>query len=275
MPDPVVTPEPVAGGGNPNPTPEPKADPNPNPNPNPRPGAVDTSAWDKERAGFIADLKKEREQRQRIDTERQKYQSELEVERKRVLALSGVTPRRPEEQEDEEIKAAFAAKFPHLAELTAEDVKELRALKEDRSRFQEATNNHWANHGRRMIGSAQEQIADSLGGELTDRQRSRIAREYIAFVEENAANGALDRHEAADETFVQEFVKQFLGDWQESVRRSITTNEVARNRPVPSGRGRNVNIGGQKKIDFKDPKAVEDAMVAAFKDHGGSFTGGS
>ena len=251
---------------------EPVAEPVAPPAPAPAPGQADSGVWEKEKKGLLADIQKERQRYQTVDQERQKYQAELELERKRVQALSGVNPRNPAETEDAEIKAAFAAKFPHLAELTAEDIQTLRNLKGQQQQLQETTQNYWRNHGNQMVGRAETEVSELLGiSELSDRQRKSLKREYISFLEDN--EGFLDRHEAGDEKLITEFAKQFVDDWREPVRRSITSNEIQRSRPVPSGRGRSVNVGGKKKIDFSNAKEVEDAMVASFQDHGGSFGG--
>jgi hypothetical protein len=206
---------------------------------------------------------------------REQLERDLEQERRRVQALTGVTPKRPEEMEDEEIRAAFKAKFPHLAELTAEDIAELRNMRQSRERLEETTNNYWRNHGRQMIGKATNIIVDKLNGaELTERQQKRIAREYIQYIEENAEQGALDRHEAGDERLVEEFVKTFLEDWQETIRKSVVTQELGNRRPVPGGGGRRVSTGAAPKpINHSDPNAEAEAAIEVFKNLGGTFGG--
>lgn len=208
-------------------------------------------------------------------TEKQKRETlerQLSEATTKIQALAGVKGTSPEELETEEVRAAFAKMFPGLAKLSDAQIEKLLKVAESGDRIEETTQNYWRNHGRQMIGKAEAQISDELGGqELTERQRKRIAREYIQYIEENAQDGALDRHESGDEKLVSEFTKQFLDDWRESIRKSVTNTELSRNRPVPSGRGRSVNTGGKKKIDYNDPKAVEDAMVESFRGHGGEF----
>jgi hypothetical protein len=81
----------------------------------------------------------------------------------------------------------------------------------------------------------------------------------------------LRRHEEGDPTLVKEFAKQWIEDWFEPARRKVTANEVGRTRAVPGGRDRSVALNGGKKIDYTNPKAIEDAMVESFKSHGGTF----
>lgn len=241
----------------------------------PAPAGPTAGEWEKERKGFLADLQKERQERQRLALAYQQTQSEYEQAQRRIQALAGVSPQDPQQAEDEAIRAALFARVPQLARLDEETVDRLIQIAEQGDNLNEAVNNHWKRHGTQMIGNAEEAILEELPGvsELTERQKKRIAREYVAYIEDNAEQGALDRHEAGDPALVQEFVTAFLGDWKESIRRSVTTQEVGRNRPVPSGRGRSVNPGGKKAINFNDDKAVADAAVAAFLEHGGSFGG--
>ena len=201
-------------------------------------------------------------------TQAQTLQTQLAQAQKQIAALAGVQQKAPEDLEVEEVKAHFAKLYPGLAKLTDAQIERLLSVAESADRIQETTNNYWQKHGRQMINNAGEAIADKLGGgDLNERQIRRVARDYIAFVEEKQA---IDRHEAGDPKLIEEFVKDFLDDWQEPIRRSVTSREAI-NRPVPSGRGRNLPPAGKKKVDHNNPKAVEDAMVESFLSHGGQF----
>lgn len=210
-------------------------------------------------------------------TEKQRaaaLEQELANERKRVQALAGVTPQAPEEQEAEQVRQAFFKMFPQFSKLSPEAIDKLLQVAEGSDKQAEAASNYWRNHGRQMIGKAHERISDELGGgELTERQQKRIAREYITFIEENASEGALDRHEAGDEKLITEFATAFLADWKDSLRRSVTATETNRNRPVPSGRGRSAVPSQKKPINYGDNKAVEDAAVEFWRENGGGFGG--
>lgn len=198
----------------------------------------------------------------------QTLQQKLQDAENKIKALAGVQQKAPEELEVEEVKAHFAKLYPGLAKLTDDQIERLLSVAESADRIEQTTNNYWQKHGRQMINDAGEAIADKLGGgNLNERQIRRVARDYIAFVEEKQA---IDRHEAGDQKLIEEFVKEFLEDWQEPIRRSVTSRETG-NRPVPSGRGRQLPPTGKKKVDHNNPKAVEDAMVASFLEHGGQF----
>jgi uncharacterized protein YacL (UPF0231 family) len=206
--------------------------------------------------------------------------AQLDQATRQIHALAGVRNVAPEELEVNEIRGALARIVPGLDKLSPEMIERLVEIAQNGEQIQETNRTIWKNHGLKMIRSAQDNIADTLRVEkLTDRQKSRIGREYTTFIEENSymdennqPAGAILRHEAGDDSLVEEFVKAFLEDWQESIRKSVVSSEVRPLRAVPSGKGRSVVVGKRKeKINYNDPKAFGDALVESFKDHGGSF----
>lgn len=261
--DPIVEETPVV---DPN-TPAPKVEGTP-------PPAVANAgdAFAKERAGMLADLKTERAARQAAETRHKEQETVLARERKRSQILADLDPKTDEERSTDEVKAAFAKLFPHLANLTQEQIERIQAVAEQGDELKTTTQKYWENHGRQMLGRVHASISDELGGgDLTPRQRQSITNAYIAEAQANPE--FLSRHEAGDDTLVAEFVKNFIEDWGGPIRRNVTATEVNRARPLPNGRGRNVQGAAPKKIDFNNPKAVEDAMVESFKNHGGTFPG--
>jgi len=220
-------------------------------------------------AGLMADLKKERADRQKYEREVAARQAELEIERRRVHALSGITPQSDDDVEDAAVKAALKKRFPHLAELTAEDVKAIRDFKARSESLQATTEHYWDRHAQTMVSKAQGLVAKEIGGTLSDRQKARLEAAYINEAGRNPE--FLKRHESGDETLLDEFAKQWVEDWFEPARRKVTQNEVQRLRPVPSGKDRGIVTHGQQKIDVNDSKQVEDLLVQSFKERGGTF----
>ena len=206
--------------------------------------------------------------------------AQLDQASRQIRALAGVRDVPAEELEVNEIRGALARVVPGLDKLSPEMIERLVQIAQNGDQIEETNRTIWKNHGLKMIRSAQDNIADTLRVEkLTDRQKSRIGREYTTFIEENSymdennqPAGAILRHEAGDDSLVEEFVKAFLEDWQESIRKSVVSSEVRPLRAVPSGKGRSVVVGKRKeKINYNDPKAFGDALVESFKDHGGTF----
>lgn len=233
-----------------------------------RPGAGQNPG-DAQQRGLIADLQKERQARQKLERDIQGLQGHLDAERRRVQALAGVTPQTDEDRELDAIRERIVKLFPVLGKLTPEQVDEFMQLRGSAASIEEATQHHWTAHGRQMLGSLYDNVAKEVGSDLTDRQKKALGQAYVAAAE--ADPEFLARHETGDPKLIEEFAKQWVEDWFEPARKAVVQTETSRFRRVPSGRDRNVQTTPPKPIDFKNPKAVEDAMVESFKRHGGGF----
>ena len=208
--------------------------------------------------GLIADLQRERKARQ--DFERRLAESDARAtERDRqIAALTNSCIPSKEEADADQIKQRFSELFPHLGGLTEEDVEALRELKDQRGQLQQAIVDQYANHSRRILSEVYKKIGDELG-ELTPRQRGRITAAYLAEAESNPE--FLERHNNGDATLIDEFVKAYLEDTVEPIRRKVTAAEVSRQRAVPSGGRREIRNAQDKPIDVTDDKAVMDLIV--------------
>lgn len=239
-------------------------------------GANSGENWEREKRGLIGETQKERAARQKVENDFNTLKAQHGEALKRINALAGITTKSPSETADEEIRAAFAAKFPHLAELTAEDIQAIRETRQQTTALKASTDAMWKRHTTQVLTTLNESVAEKLGGgDLSARQKDMLRREYIAFIEEGQRDGKdfISRHEAADESLMTEFVDAYLKEWQEPIRRSVTSTEINRPRPLPNGKGRSIATQQPKKIDFTNDKAVQDAAVASFLDNGGSFGG--
>lgn len=230
----------------------------------------DGQDWERKNAAILADLKKERKARQEFETRFKTLESSLESERKRVRALAGVDGN----DEDKELagyRDRIYSLVPHLKKLDEAKIDQLLELLQNADGIKQTANHVWQAHSRSMVNLAVKEVGEALGGDLSDRQKGTLAREFFAVVQSDPE--LIERYEAGDETLAKEVAKILIDDWVTPARRNHTANEVNRFRKVPSGRDRNtpVNGGGGKKVNWSDPKAVEDAMVASFKEHGGEF----
>ncbi len=222
--------------------------------------------WEKQRTGLTNDLKKEREARQRFESQAQKFQTELDAERGRVRALAGVNAPAPGEAEAEEVRKRFAQLYPHLGGLTATEIQEMREMAQERKSLQETTNHYWKTHGQAMVKSIQKEVEATYGGELSDRQQQAITKAYVLRLQ--ADPEALTRHENGDQALVKEFAKEWIEDWFEPARRKVTATQVGQFRPTPSGKDRGTVTSGEKKIDVNNNDQVMDLLVS-----GRTFTG--
>jgi hypothetical protein len=224
---------------------------------------------DSQQRGLIADLQKERQARQRLEQQFAQLQGNLDAERRRVQALAGVNPKSAEEVELDTIRERIVKMFPALGRLTEEQLDEFAALKNNAASVEEATQHHWTVHSRGMLGNLYESVAKEVGSDLTERQKNAIGRAYLAAAESNPE--FLARHESGDPKLIEEFAKAWIDDWFEPARKAVVQTEARRFRPVPGGRDRTVQTTPAKAIDFKNAKAVEDAMVESYRKHGGGF----
>jgi len=272
MNDPVVPEAPPAApveSGNPNPS--------PSPTPNPAPaGNADAGTWEREKRGLIGETQKERQARQRLEGELTSLRSQHELAQKRIQSLAGINPKSDQESEDEAIRQAFADKFPDLASLTKEDIEALRNVGTQTASLKASQDAMWKKHTIQVLGSIHTKVAERLNADvkdITERQKSSLRREYLAFIEENqyAGKDYISRHEDGDESLFDEFVDAYMKDWEDPIRRKVTSTEINRSRPLPSGKGRSIATSGATKIDFTNEKNVQDAAVDAFLSGGGRF----
>jgi len=240
------------------------------PNGNVKPGAGgNTPAEDARVRGLLADLKKEREARQKLEGLHGTTAAELERERKRVLALSGIEPKSKEEEDEALIRERLERLYPWMKDLTTEDIQAIRESRGQMDEMRNATTHQWKAHGTKMLGAVTTGVQKELGGKLSERQITRIQEAYVSEARNNAE--FLARHEAGDLSLIDEFVKGWIEDFVEPGRRSAIQTEVQRRPRVPGGKDRSVLGADNKPIDVKDDKAVGDLLVQGFKERGGRF----
>ena len=249
-------------------------EPTPTPSPEPAPGTKGGDEWEKRFKGIQGDLAKERKARQQYESDLKAARAEVEFERKQKQALAGINVASPEEAEIAEIQLrASKALTPDWMlkqlGLTKEEIQELKAAKQDRERLSDIERHVWGKHGETMTRQVAAKLSKEYGGELTERQIKTVTRAYVLEAQENPE--FLERHESGDEKLIEEFAKAWLDDWFEPARRKITATEAGRFRPVPNGKDRSIVNHGEKKIDVKDDKQVEDLLVAGFRERGGEF----
>ena len=232
-------------------------------------GGKQVPAEDPRTAGILKDLQGERTKRQTLETQIKQAQADLEREQKRVRALSGLENKSPEEADEEAIRIALEKRFPALKKLTPDAVDRLLGFAERADGLEESNLRQWINHATKMLDGVIDGVSKEVGGDLTDRQKSRLQMAYLHEAQSNPE--FLARHEAGDPKLVAEFVKDFIADWFEPARRKVTQLEQQRQRRVPGARDRSVPGAGGKKVNLSDDKEFGDAVIASYRGHGGEF----
>jgi hypothetical protein len=211
--------------------------------------------------GAISDLQKERKARQEFEKKVTAYEATIAERQKQIEALTGVKPVSKQDADLQVVRDRMIEMFPALANLSEEQLAKIDELGKTGADFRAAEERHWTQHSRGMLAGAHKAISAEVG-ELTERQKQRINSLYYQEAERDPK--FLQRHNAGDPELVKEFVKNYLDDFVEPVKRKATAAESGRFRPVPGGRERSTPMGpGQKPIDYKDDKAVMDLIVAS------------
>lgn len=212
----------------------------------------------------------------------QELETALEQERKRVQALSGVTPQDPKAKETEELRGAMYEMFPHLKALEGLTAEQLQDVFDAAAAAKTTTQATWERHAEDMLTGLETEVADKLGSDkLTPTQVRSLRRAYreeaqITLAARQRAqqegdtsydyrNDFLSRHERGDRALLKEFAKNFLGDWYEPAVRSVTAKQAQRGmRPVPRGeRTRSLPAGGAPQVDLTKDADFKKALLSA------------
>lgn len=199
--------------------------------------------------GMLADLKKEREARQKHEAAIAAKEAEAVEWKRKVEALTGLKPQPKEEADAALVKQKLAELYPELADLGS--ISEIKAA------LEEQQVQSYATHSRGMLAKVYDGIAAEYG-DLTERQKRRIDAAYF---HENRSNPEFhQRHNQGDPTLIAQFVKEMVEDLVEPIRKKVTASEANRFRPVPGGRDRSTPLKGEK------PKTGEDMLRAHFRE---------
>ena len=214
--------------------------------------------------GMLADLQKERKARQEYERKHAEYETQLAEERRKVAALTNSKLPTKEEADEQEVRDRFAQLYPHLSDLTKEDIDAIREFKASQAQMQQTVQHHWTTHSKQMLESVYKDVSAELG-DLTERQKRKIAALYVSEAEADQTGAFMRRHDSGDPTLVKEFVKNYLEDTAEPARRKQIASDVGRSRVVPQGGHRSVPSQDGKPIDTKDDKAVMDFIMESRK----------
>src|ERR1019366_518029 len=149
------------------------------------------SGWETEKRAFIADLQKERRQRQDYERQVATYQGELAAEKRRVQALAGVNPQSKDEVDAETIRRQFGQYFPDLANLSKDDIDAIKELREQAGAMKEASEQQYRRQGKQTLNAVVSAVTKEFGGTLSDRQARRV---QLAFVNECESDPRSEEH---------------------------------------------------------------------------------
>jgi hypothetical protein len=212
-------------------------------------------------------------------------ETELEVEKRRVQALSGVIPADPGSEKQRAIDAAFRAQYPHLVpllDLSKEQIEALTSVPDQISRVGDSEKREWARLGKSQMTSLYAQVAESIGADSlnSDQQqdlqagfanwfRARCGAEIQA--SEDGISDTLQRYEDGDPELMKEFVKRYTANWVEPARRRVTQQTLTRTRPTPNSQGRTQVTSVKRPEKFKNLDERIEYAASLAKERGVSF----
>lgn len=236
-------------------------------------------------------LNEESGKRQQAEQRIAAIQAELEQERRRVQALTGVTPQDPKTAEANEVKQVLSGLLQEmgldldtLKTLTKDEISQIRQAAAAAASNSEHT---WNRHTQTAFDGVAAAAAKLIGVQkLSAKQIDNIRRAYVAEADacmaqrENAqrfgqhydaSNDFMSRHLAGDPTLFEEFAKAYVEEWATPIRRTVTAQTVRRgNRPVPSGsRTQDLTISNQPVGDLSDNNNFKKQLLAARAQNGG------
>lgn len=242
IPGPFFYPEEGAGPAAPA-TPAPGGDGSPapaapvggTPPPTPAAPAAPSFTYKEDRSAWVPS------HRMRQETEaRAQLARELDYERRRVAALSGVpAPGPAPDPENDAIRSQFNKLYPGLAKLEAMADKLEKAAGFDYEGVTNSQQQVWVAHGTQVLQTLATQVKEAYGGaELTPKALKRIQQAFVTEVMDDPE--IKERYEAGDLSIVAEFVKDYTGSNLDPYRRSTAaagqqTRDQARRLPRGGG----------------------------------------
>lgn len=226
-------------------------------------------------------------ERRATEAAEKRYQAEIESRDRKIRMLAGVETPDKESADAEEVKQALARLG--IKPSDPEREAKLERILANAEAMEATVKTQYENLATDQIHSLYDGVSDLIGIELTDRQKKSLGRAYRDEAEAcmadrqaaaqngqyyDASNDFLTRHQRRDPKLIEEMAKNWVEDWFEPARRSMTNQTVTRQfRPTPRGGNGRAVIVNRQKPDLSKPGAFEDALIAARTDEGSGFGG--
>lgn len=195
--------------------------------------------------------------------QRDRLAQELEFERRRVAALTGVKLEQPRNPEHEQIRAQLREVFPELAELMDQKDKLAEIAGMDFSRITSAGDAVWTRHGASTLQAFEDTARESLG----DLKPAAMKILVGTFVNAVANDPELARrYEAGDPRIIGEFIKDYQENFLDpyaSRKASAAVPGVMAARNLPRGGGGSARSSAKPAaLKPSDPKFHESAFAS-------------
>jgi hypothetical protein len=192
--------------------------------------------------------------------------AELAAERKKVQALSGVTPTSKEDEEWEAARTLLEKKYPGLAMLSdAQIVTKLQKIFDTSESIQANSDQQWQNQGIRSFKELEALAAKELKADLSPRGKRALRAAFIDYVQSDEEAG--ERYVTGDTDLIKEFWLDYQKSFIDPVRRSQNASVVERGSRLRMPRGGNsaANVPAVKKPDYTNEDSVHNGAWDAIK----------
>ena len=220
--------------------------------------AVKKYAYDEDRSNWVpSHVVRERTQAL------QQLQRDLEYERQRVAALSGVKPPTPPRNpEQDAIRQQFFDLFPEMKELMDKREALLKWSEADPGQLtaiSESQNQAWTAHGAQVLDRLEAEVKSVFGGAALDPKAMR--RISVAFIHEVESDPQMrGRYEAGDLGIIREFVS----DYKAGLLDPFTRSTSAATAPVRAAAARLPRGGGSSAITPGPARTLKPADGEAY-----------
>ncbi len=231
-----------------------------------------TFTYNEDRSKWIPNHRLSEETTKRTAAEKkiQELEAAHTEAQRRIAVLAGVNPQDPDAAEMEEIRSQFSRLRPDLAKLDDSKIERLLQIADKFDEIEGSVQANWDAHGKRSFKHVTDKVETAIGGELTERQRTKLNDALVLTLYNNPELKA--RYDQGDTALLDDFASEWIEDWFEPARRQATAQVVNRGqKPMPNGRGAGVTVSTKPKVDVNDPEAFKKALGEAYREEGGNF----
>lgn len=184
----------------------------------------------------------------RLSSASERLQAQLEQERQRVRALSGLEPQ--PDPEESAVRTALTRMFPGLAKIQEKEAvlnRMLEAFEEGGAwdSVVQTRDNVWGRNAYDAGGRAAAAWAKLMGVEVKDMPKvtqQRLARELRSFILDDQTGQREQRYNFGDDTLIEEFVNDLQSTYvtpfrQQQQQQAVTRQEQVRRLPQQGPKG--------------------------------------
>jgi hypothetical protein len=182
----------------------------------------------------------------KAEKQRAQFEAQLQFERERVAALSGVKIQSQPDPESDAVRAQFAKLYPGLAKMEAMADKFEKIAGFDFDGIKNSQEQVWVARGNQVLSTLADKVKAAYGGaELSPKALQRISSAFVSEVNDDADMRA--RYENGDMSIIEDFIKDYTSGILDPYRRSTSAAAAPRQfaSKLPRGGGSSAVVGNK------------------------------